>query len=97
MEPVNDTILAIASSVGWVGAVGTVGAYALVSQRRLEPTSLRFQGLNLLGGSLLAVSALSHGNWSSTVCNLIWMFFGAQAMLRAARRSEGHSRDPIGK
>lgn len=75
--------LFLMSTLGWVGAISTVGAYALVSNRRLDANSMRFQGINLVGGGMLALSALSHGNWSSAASNMIWMFFGAQALLSA--------------
>jgi hypothetical protein len=72
----------VATSVGWVGAAGTVGAYALVSQHRLDAHSLRFQLINVVGAGLLAVSAMSSANWPSTMSNLLWMSFGAHALLR---------------
>lgn len=73
----------LAGSVGWVGAVGTVGAYALVSRRRMDAGSMRFQMINVLGAGLLAVSALSAGNWPSLVSNFVWMYFGLHALVGA--------------
>jgi hypothetical protein len=75
--------LFLTSTLGWVGAVSTVTAYALVSNKRLDANSMRFQAINLVGGGMLALSALSHGNWSSAASNMIWMFFGAQALVSA--------------
>jgi hypothetical protein len=80
---VNEMVLVVATSVGWVGAAGTVGAYALVSQRRLDANSMRFQTINVLGAGLLGVSALSVGNWPSMMSNLVWMFFGVHALVQA--------------
>ena len=76
-------VLTIFSTLGWVGALSTVAAYALVSQQRLDAHSLRFQAVNAVGAGMLALSALSHGNWSSAASNLLWMFFGAQALVSA--------------
>ena len=73
----------MASSVGWVGAVGTVGAYALVSQRRLDAHSLRFQTINVVCAALLSVSALSVRNWPSMMSNLVWMGIGVHTLLGA--------------
>jgi hypothetical protein len=73
----------MATSVGWVGAAGTVGAYALVSLRRLDAHSLRFQLINVVGAALLCVSALTTHNWPSMVSNLIWMYLGSHALLQA--------------
>lgn len=76
-------VLIAASSVGWVGAVGTVGAYALVSQRRLDANSLRFQTINVVCAAALSMSALSVHNWPSMVSNLVWMGIGVHALLGA--------------
>lgn len=83
MVPVNEMIMVVATSVGWVGAVGTVGAYALVSRSRLDANSMRFQLINVVGASLLAVSALTAGNWPSLVSNFVWMYFGLHALVKA--------------
>jgi hypothetical protein len=79
----NHMVLMAATSVGWVGAVGTVGAYALVSRRRMDANSVRFQAVNVAGAGLLAVSALSAANWPSMVSNLVWMYFGLHALVKA--------------
>jgi hypothetical protein len=104
---VDEMMSLVAGSVGWVGAVGTVGAYALVSRRRLDAGSMRFQTINVLGASLLAVSALSAGNWPSLVSNFVWMYFGLHALVGARhalaaavverwRDLRGGGRDPQG-
>jgi len=74
---------------GWVGAVGTISAYALVSTSRLAPTSRAFQGTNAVGATLLALSAASAGSWPSTFVNVLWAVIGLQAFLVATwlRRS----------
>jgi hypothetical protein len=82
-------VLVAATSVGWVGAVGTVGAYALVSRRRLDANSMRFQTINVVGAGLLAVSALSAGNWPSLVSNFVWMYFGLHALVKARHALAG--------
>ena len=74
-------VLVAASSLGWVGAVGTVGAYALVSQGRLHAHSVRFQMVNVVCGTLLALSALSVHSWPSTMSNLVWAAIGVHALL----------------
>ena len=79
MVDVNE-MLVVAATGGWIGAVGTVGAYALVSQRRMEAHSLRFQLINVLCAALLSLSALSVRNWPSTASNLVWMCIGLHAL-----------------
>jgi hypothetical protein len=76
-------VLVAASSVGWIGAVGTVGAYAMVSQRRLSANSLRFQTINVACAAALSMSALSVHNWPSMMSNLVWMLIGLHALMGA--------------
>lgn len=82
MVLVNEMVV-VAATGGWIGAVGTVGAYAMVSQRRMEAHSLRFQTINVACAALLSVSALSVSNWPSMMSNLVWMFIGLHALLGA--------------
>jgi hypothetical protein len=79
----KEMAVTLATSVGWVGAVGTVVAYALVSRSRLDAHSLRFQAMNIGGAALLAVSALTSHNWPSMVSNVIWGSIGLHALLMA--------------
>ena len=65
-----------------------MGAYALVSSRRMDANSLRFQMINVAGAGLLALSAMSHDNWSSFASNLLWLACGAFALHRARRSVE---------
>ena len=76
-------MVVVAATGGWIGAVGTVGAYAMVSQRRMEAHSLRFQLINVACAALLSASALSVHNWPSMASNLVWMLIGVHALLGA--------------
>lgn len=76
--------IAIAAA-GWAGAIATVGAYALVTQRRIEPDSMLYQTLNLGGASTLAVSATASGAWPSLAVNVVWVAIGFQAVLAMKR------------
>ena len=87
--PALPTLDVLLAAGGWVGAVGTITAYALVSTSRLAPTSRAFQGTNAVGATLLALSAASAGSWPSTFVNVLWAVIGLQAFLVATwlRRS----------
>jgi hypothetical protein len=73
-------VTAVAGVVGWIGVVGTVSAYALVSQRRMDANSIRFQAINVAGAALLALSALSRDNWPSFASNFLWLAIGAHTL-----------------
>ena len=66
---------------GWTGALSTVFAYGMVTAKRITPDSLLFQGLNIVGAGLLAVSASTYGAWPSAVVNVIWVAIGVWALL----------------
>lgn len=65
---------------GWTGALSTVFAYGMVTAKRITPDSLLFQGLNIIGAGLLAVSASTYGAWPSAVVNVIWVAIGIWAL-----------------
>jgi hypothetical protein len=73
-------MVVVAATGGWIGAIGTVGAYALVSQRRMEAHSIRFQMINVMCAALLSMSALSVHNWPSMASNVVWMAIGLHAL-----------------
>lgn len=79
----NQMLALLASAAGWGGAVATVTGYALVTQRRMEPDSMRFQALNATGAALMGVSAFSSQAWPSATVNLIWLMIGVQALVSA--------------
>lgn len=79
----NGTFLVIASTLGWIGAVGTVAAYGLVSTGRIDATSLRFQGANVACALFLALNAVANGSWPSAASNVVWMLIGVNALLAA--------------
>ena len=58
--------------MGWIGTVGTIGAYVMLSRGRWNATSIRYGVLNLLGGLLGATGSAAYGAWPSVASNLIW-------------------------
>lgn len=95
----NDILAHLITLAGWLGALATVGAYALVTQRRISVGSVTYQGLNITGAALLAVSATVSSAWPSAVVNYVWVLIGAQALVgmrhavraAVARRLQAHA------
>lgn len=81
IEGVEELLSTLVSLVGWAGAAVTIGAYALVTNGRVSPSSVAYQGLNIGGAAALALSATASGAWPSAVTNLIWIAIGIQAVL----------------
>jgi hypothetical protein len=72
--------------LGWVGAVLLLGAYALVSTRRLEGDSVTYQLLNLLGSALLIVNSFYYGAYPSVGVNVVWIGIAVFAIVRSRAR-----------
>ena len=62
----------IAAAMGWIGALGTIGAYLMLSQGRWHSASLRYAALNGIGGLLAASASAAYGAWPSVASNLLW-------------------------
>ena len=73
--------------VGWIGAACLVGAYALVSTRKLEGDSIAYQLLNLLGGLFVIVNSLHYGAYPSVGVNVVWIGIALFAIYRIRRKS----------
>ena len=71
---------------GWLGALGTVTAYALLTFGRLTSTSALFQSLNIAGAALLCVSATVSQAWPSAAVNAVWIVIGLQAIVPLVKR-----------
>ncbi len=62
----------IAAAMGWIGTVGTISAYVMLSRGSWHSASLRYATLNGLGGLLGAVASAAYGAWPSVASNLLW-------------------------
>lgn len=79
----------IAAALGWIGTIGTIGAYVLLTRGTLGATSIRYSVMNGLGGLLGAAGSSAVGAWPSVVSNLLWSGIAVQTIvltLRARRR-----------
>lgn len=68
--------------LGWVGVAAVLGAYILVSIRRLAGDSVLYQVLNLVGGVFLMVNSYYYRAMPSVFVNLIWAGIAILAMVR---------------
>jgi hypothetical protein len=60
-------------ATGVIGAGITLFAFYLVTTKRVESQSGRYQGLNVVGGAILALYSGLLGGWEAVVLNLIWL------------------------
>ncbi|KAA9159315.1 hypothetical protein FPZ12_020655 [Amycolatopsis acidicola] len=90
----NEGLSVVASVAGWLGGLGTAGAYVLATRRIIAPGSLVFQILNAAGGALLALSGAVSGAWPSATVNFVWMVIGVQALVGTRFVFRRRFRDP---
>lgn len=62
----------IASAMGWIGTMGSISAYVLLSRGRWDATSLRYSALNGVAGVLAGGASVVYGAWPSVGANVIW-------------------------
>jgi hypothetical protein len=73
-------------SLGWIGALLLLLAYALVSFKKLAADSLWYQGLNVVASALLAINTIYHQAYPSSFVNVIWTFIAIFAILTIRRK-----------
>jgi hypothetical protein len=62
----------IAAAMGWIGTVGTIGAYVMLSRGHWHSASLRYAALNGAGGLLCGAAGAAYGAWPSVASNVMW-------------------------
>lgn len=76
--------------LGWIGATLVVGAYGLLTARRLSGSGTPYQAANLVGAAFLLLNGAYHGAWPSAGLNTVWCGIGIVGLagsVRAARRA----------
>jgi hypothetical protein len=69
-------------TVGWIGAGCVLFAYLMVSIRKWEGDSPRYQGFNLMGGLCLIANTLYFGAYPSSLVNLVWVGIAVFSLAR---------------
>lgn len=70
-------------TLGWIGAVTLIVAYALVSYGRVRGSSVMYQALNIAGSVLLAANTAWHHAWPSVIVNVVWAMIAIGALFTA--------------
>jgi hypothetical protein len=80
---------------GWMGAIMLLLAYFLVSTKRASGTSIRYQGLNVVGSVLVGANAFYYSALPSFSVNVVWIMIGVAALTR--RKPVSHPAAADGK
>ena len=78
--------MTVTDVLGWVGALGVLAAYGLLTVGRWDSASMRYQGANTFFALLLLVWAVSIAAWQSALLNAVWAAVGLIGVVRILRR-----------
>ncbi len=82
----------IAAAMGWIGTLGTISAYLMLSRGHWHAASLRYAAINGVGGLLGAAASAAYGAWPSAASNLIWSGVAVQSAVLELRRRQSERR-----
>ena len=68
--------------LGWIGVAALLSAYWLVSTQKATGNSRTYQGMNLLGATLVLVNSLYYGAYPSVGVNAAWIAIGAYTLAK---------------
>lgn len=72
--------------LGWGGAILILLAYFLVSVKKLQPTSDKFQLLNLFGAIGIVINSLHYKAFPSAGLNTVWTLIAIYGLVRILRK-----------
>ena len=75
--------------LGWIGAGLVILAYFLVSTKKLPPTSVTYQLMNLFGALGVGINVFIKGAYPSLVIQIVWALIALYGLYKALKR------DPI--
>jgi hypothetical protein len=77
--------------IGWIGAVLLLGAYGLVSFKKILPDSFAYQFLNVAASILLLANTIFYGAYPSSFVNAVWTVIALVAIAAVVRRNATNS------
>ena len=69
-------------TIGWIGSVMIVLAYALNMYKKMASDAVAYYLLNIAGSGCLVIYTLYKQANASAVVNMIWVFIALLALLR---------------
>ena len=71
--------------VGWIGAGLVIVAYFLVSTKKLLPTSIIYQLMNLFGAIGVGINVFIKESYPSLLIQLMWVLIALYGLYKAKR------------
>ncbi len=76
----------IVEIIGWIGTFLLLTAYVLVSFKKLEGDSVKYQIMNVIAGLCLVTNTLYHGAYPPSFLNAVWSVIAMIAIAAALRK-----------
>ena len=71
--------------IGWAGVALLLFAYWLVSTKRVQGDSIKYQALNIIGALLLILNSFYFGAYPSVGVNIAWVGIAVFTITKAIR------------
>jgi hypothetical protein len=68
--------------VGWIGMILVFTAYMLITMNKVDRSSLRYHGINLIGASCICINALVNTAYPSATLNILWAIIAVLGLLK---------------
>jgi hypothetical protein len=62
----------LVQTCGWIGMAMIVGAYYMVSNKKLDPVGNTYQWLNLVGSAGVGVNVFYQKAWPALTLEVVW-------------------------
>lgn len=73
--------------IGWIGALLVISAYFLVSTKKLPPTSVTYQSMNLFGALGVGINVFVKGAYPSLVIQVVWGLIAIYGLYKTLKRN----------
>jgi hypothetical protein len=73
---------------GWAGMALIVGAYYLVSDKKLDPAGRMYQWLNLVGSAGVGVNVFYQKAWPAFTLEIVWGAIAIGTLVRYKKSKE---------
>lgn len=70
------------NTIGWIGVICILSGYAIVSFEVVEPDSLAYIGLNIIGAMGIITSSYHKHDFQPVFLNIVWLLIAIVGLLR---------------
>ncbi len=72
----------IVEIIGWIGMILVFTAYILITMNRVNRSTLRYHGVNLIGAFCICINALVNTAYPSAPLNILWAIIAVLGLLK---------------